>query len=314
MALPYVVLDDLEPVRIGSMDLTDGSVMSAAGGIRSTVGDLLTWGNALLPVFRNIETPLAVLDTIFSGRSIMSSTTASDELYAMGFVKIMTPAQVGKLGVNPSLVDAMPVIGASSKPQQVFYHSGAVTGYNHCFMLVPESQSVIVVLTNSIAQGDTPGWVAQALLQAVLNEKHPLGLTQYAEQAAAKWRTTHQGIVETLEKDHKPHSPEPIHESLQGKYWHKTRALYLEIFQEDGALKFNINGKPEQEHALSHYSDDTFIFLPSADQRIRSGLFLYGPPAWLLHFKKDLSGRFTEIQWNMDSQSPLPEEFIREES
>ncbi|KAM6487871.1 beta-lactamase/transpeptidase-like protein [Trichoderma sp. SZMC 28011] len=312
VALPYVVLDDLTPVRVGSYDLTDGSAMAAAGGIRSTVGDLLTWGSALLSVFRNGETPLALLDAVFSGRSFMNSTATPDELYTMGFVKVMTPAQIGTLGLNPSLVDAMPLIGTNSKPQQVFYHSGALTGYNHCFILVPESQSVIVVLTNSISQGETPCWVAQSLLQAVLNEKHPLDMTKYAEQAAAKWRTIHQGIAEALEKGRKPNSPEPIHELLLGKYWHKTRAIYLDVFQENGILKFNINGKPEQEHVLSHYRDDTFVFLPSADQRIRNGLFLYGPPSWLLHFKKDSSGNFTEIQWDMGNNTPFPEKFIKE--
>ncbi|PNP58079.1 hypothetical protein THARTR1_02237 [Trichoderma harzianum] len=314
LALPYVVLDDLTPVRIGAVDLTDGSAMSTTGGIRSTVGDLLTWGNALLSVFRNGETPLALLDAVFSGRSFMNSTATPDELYTMGFVKVMTPAQIGTLGLNPSLVDSMPMIGTSSKPQQVFYHTGALPGYNHCFLLVPESQSVIVVLSNSISQGETPCWVAQSLLQAVLNEKHPLDMTHYAEQAAAKWRTIHQGIADALEKDRRPDSPEPMHERLLGKYWHKTRAVHLDVFQKDGAFKFNINGKPEQEHVLSHYSDDTFVFLPSADQRIRNGLFLYGPPSWLLHFKKDSSGSFTEIVWDMGSHTPFPEKFIREES
>ncbi|KAL6810541.1 beta-lactamase/transpeptidase-like protein [Trichoderma camerunense] len=314
LALPYMILDDFTPVRVGNMDLTDGSIMSSAGGIRSTVSDLLAWGNTLLSVFREGEAPLALLDTVLSGRSFINNTVTSDELYAMGFAKVTTPAQFGKIGFNSGLVDAMPVIGTSSKPQQVFYHSGAGAGYGHCFMLVPDSQSAIVVLTNSVSQGDTADWVAQSLLQAVLNEKHPLDLTQFAEQAAAKWRTIHQGIVEALEKGRKPDSPEPTHENLQGKYWHKTRALYLEIFQEDGTLKFNINGKLDQEHVLSHYSDDTFVFLPSADQRSRSGLFHYGAPAWLLHFKKNSSGNFTEIQWNIDSQSPFPEKFIREES
>ncbi|KAL7784709.1 beta-lactamase/transpeptidase-like protein [Trichoderma afarasin] len=275
LALPYMILDDFTPVRVGNMDLTDGSIMSSAGGIRSTVSDLLAWGNTLLSVFREGEAPLALLDTVLSGRSFINNTVTLDELYAMGFAKVTTPAQFGKIGFNSGLVDAMPVIGTSSKPQQVFYHSGAGAGYGHCFMLVPESQSAIVVLTNSVSQGDTADWVAQSLLQA-------------------------------------PDSPEPIHENLQGKYWHKTRALYLEILQEDGTLKFNINGKLDQEHVLSHYRDDTFVFLPSADQRSRSGLFHCGAPAWLLHFKKNSSGNFTEIQWNIDSQSPFPEEFIRE--
>ncbi|KAL7952032.1 beta-lactamase/transpeptidase-like protein [Trichoderma barbatum] len=312
LALPYMVLDDMTPVQVGKMGLTDGSVMSSAGGIRSTVSDLLTWGNSLLSLLRGEETPLAFLDTILSGHSFINSTAASDEVYTLGFAKVITPAQFGKIGFNSMLLDAMPVIGTSSNPEQVFYHSGAGAGYNHCFMLVPGSQTVIVVLTNSVSQGDTADWVAQSLLQAVLNEKHPLDLKPFAEQAASKWRGIHRDITEALEEGRMPDSAEPIHEALLGKYWHKSRAFYLEIQSEDGTLKFNINGKPEQEHVLSHYSNETFIFLPSADERLRSGLFHYGPQAWLLHFKKYFSGRFTEIQWNIDSQSPLPEKFVRE--
>ncbi|KAK1256369.1 hypothetical protein MKX07_008628 [Trichoderma sp. CBMAI-0711] len=48
LALPYMVLDNRTPVQVGKMGLTDGSIMTSAGGIRSTVSDLLTWGNTLL--------------------------------------------------------------------------------------------------------------------------------------------------------------------------------------------------------------------------------------------------------------------------
>ncbi|KAL6881405.1 beta-lactamase/transpeptidase-like protein [Trichoderma novae-zelandiae] len=317
LALPYMVLDDKTPVQVGKMGLTDGSIMTSAGGMRSTVSDLVIWGNALLSRFRDDEEArLALLDTVLSGHSFINSTATSDELYALGFAKVVTPAQFGKIGFNSMLMDAMPVIGAGAKPHQVFYHSGAGAGYNHCFMLVPGSQSVIVVLTNSVSQGDTADWIAQSLLQAVLDEKQAVDLTPFAEQAAAKWRATHQEIVDALEKERKPDSPEPRHDNLVGKYWHKSRALHLEVsLHEDGALKFNINGQPDQEHVLSHYGNDTFIFLPSADQRLRSGLFHYGPPTWLLHFdQQDASGQFMEIQWNIDSQAPFAEKFAREES
>ncbi|EHK16463.1 uncharacterized protein TRIVIDRAFT_40363 [Trichoderma virens Gv29-8] len=201
LALPYMVLDDSTLVQVGKMGLTDGDVMTSAGGMRSTVGDLLTWGNSLLSLFRDDETPLASLNTILSGHSFINSIAVSDEVYALGFAKVITPAQFGKISFNPSLLEAMPVIGAGSKPEQVFYHSGAGAGYNHCFMLVPGSQSVIVVLTNSVSQGDTADWVAQSLLQVILNEKHPLDLKPFAERAAAKWRRTHHEMTEALEKD-----------------------------------------------------------------------------------------------------------------
>lgn len=314
LALPYMILDDQTPVRVGKMDLTDGSIMTSAGGIRSTVDDLLSWGNTLLSVFRDEEPPLASLGTVLAGRSFINSTSTSDELYAMGFAKVTTPAQFGKIDFNPGLVDVMPVIGANSPPEQVFYHNSAGAGYDHCFMLVPGLQSVILVLTNSISQGDTADWIGQLLLQAILDEKHPVDLELFAERAAANWRGTHQGLVDALEKGRKPNSEEPPHQALEGKYWHNSRAFYLEVLQEGGVLRFNLNGKPEQVHKLSHYADDTFVFLPPAEARLRSGLFHYAAPAWLLHFKRHGDGKFTEVHWDMDTQSPFRERFLREQS
>ncbi|KAM0276626.1 hypothetical protein ACHAQH_006535 [Verticillium albo-atrum] len=314
LALPYMVLNNQTSVQIGKLDLTDGHIMSSAGGIRSSVEDLLSWGNRLLSVFRDEELSLASLDAVLAGRSFINSTSTWDELYAMGFAKVTTPAQFGKIGFNPSLIDAMPVIGASSLPEQVFYHSSAGAGYNHCFMLVPGSQSVIIVLTNSVSQGDTADWISQLLLQAVLDEKQPIDLEQLAERAAIRWRGMHQKLVDDLEKGRRPGSEEPSHQDLKGKYWHKSRAFYLEVLQEDGVLTFNLNGKPEQVHKLSHYSDDTFVFLPSDEVRLRSGLFHYAAPAWLLHFKKGGDGKFTEVLWHIDTQSPSPEVFSRKRS
>lgn len=151
----------------------------------------------------------------------------------MSFARVITPAQFGKMGFSPSLIDAVPMIDTGSKPEQVFYHSGAGAAHNHCFMLIPGSQSVIVVLTNSVSQRGTADWVAQSLLQVILNEKHPLDLKPFSKRAAAKWIVAHQGIMEALEKGRKPDSAEPMHESLQDRYWHTTRAFYLEILQED---------------------------------------------------------------------------------
>lgn len=147
-----MVLDNLTPVRVGKIDLTDGSIMTFGGDVRSTVGDLLTWGNTLLSIFRDEEPPLASLNTVLSGHSFINNTIQPDEIYAIGFAKATTPAQFGKVGFNPSLVDTIPIIGGTSMSEQVLYHSSAGAGYNHCFMLVPGSQSVVVVLTNSISQ------------------------------------------------------------------------------------------------------------------------------------------------------------------
>lgn len=80
-------------------------------------------------------------------------------------------------------------------------------------------------------------------------------------------------MADTLEKERIPDTQKPLYEDLVGTFYHPTRAVYIEVFETDGQLKFNLNGRSDQEHVLSHYHHDTFVFLPTAEERIRRVLF-----------------------------------------
>ncbi|KAI8960370.1 beta-lactamase/transpeptidase-like protein [Daldinia sp. FL1419] len=311
-ALPYLVLDDKSPSKVTNLSSMSGTLMSPAGGVKSTLHDMLTWGRTILSLFHGKEPAIKGLGTILSGHSFLRKAHGFDELYGLGFAKVITPAQFGKIGFNPSLLEeGMPDIGTGSRPYQIFYHNGAITGYNTCFMLIPELQAVITVLTNSISLGDTADWAAQTILQAVLEVPSPRDLQPLAERAAEKWSTIHKTMAKTLEEGQTPGTKEPSHSELLGTYWHTTKVMSLEVFEDGGSLKFNINGKSTQEHTLSHYHHDSFIFLPTADERVRRGLFHYSANAWLLHFERGPKGGFSKIVWNMDAQTDKGEEFTR---
>ena len=320
-ALPYMILADKTAVRVADTPLLDGELMASAGGIRSNVNDLLKWGDILLSTFRqdNDDPPrLKGLDMVLSGHSFINKKASTDELYAFGLAKVTTPSQFGKIGFNVGLVDKMPMLGHLGPRETMFYHSGGLTGYNHCFMLVPGHQAVIVVLTNSIAHGDAADWVAQTLLQAVLGVKKPVDLRPYAGEAAESWKGIHQNMAKELEKGRRTGTKEPSHAHLVGTYRHETGALHLQVSksEEDGTLRFNIDGPTDQEHVLSHYHDDTFIFLPSsADDRLSRGLFHYGTAAWLLHFtRSNITGEVDRIVWHLDDQDPAGQIFVKETS
>ncbi|KAF2973175.1 hypothetical protein GQX73_g430 [Xylaria multiplex] len=311
-ALPYLVLDDKSLARTGDLSLTDGELMSPAGGIRSTVRDMLSWGNSLIAAFQDDGSPLFSMDAVFSGQSFLKKSATVDELYSLGFVKATTPAQFGIIGFNPGLVNSMPIIGGSPG-HQVFYHNGAMPGYNNCFVIIPNLDIVIIVLTNSISQGDTADWAAQALIQAVLDTESTVDIVSFAEQASTKWRTKYARISNILNAQRIPDTDEPSRRDLVGIYYHSTGALYLEVYEdEQGVFMFNINGLQSQAHVLSHYHYDTFVFLPSADERILRGLLHYGTHSWLLSFKKNAQGEVERIIWRLDEQDTTQGEvFIR---
>lgn len=139
-ASPYIITDDGDPVRIADVPLLDGTTMSPAGGVRSSAHDMLIWAKSLMAGFRGAPSPLHRVEDVLSGYAFTNRSSGFDELYALGLAKVTTPTQFGKMGFNPSLVDQMPLIGADGPPTSIFYHNGAMPGYNHCLMISPASR------------------------------------------------------------------------------------------------------------------------------------------------------------------------------
>ncbi|KAI6353507.1 hypothetical protein MCOR25_008956 [Pyricularia grisea] len=76
-------MNDKLPVRTAQdLGMMSGSLMSPAGGIRSPVRDLLTWGCTLLGPFRNEGGLSRELGDLLSGHNILNSSRTSDKLYA----------------------------------------------------------------------------------------------------------------------------------------------------------------------------------------------------------------------------------------
>jgi CubicO group peptidase (beta-lactamase class C family) len=312
-ARPYLVTDEMVRVQISDVTITDGILMSSAGGVRSNVHDMLIWANALMAGFRGEQSPIHLVEEILSGHIIMNKTSGFDELYALGFAKVTMPTQFGKMGFNPALLDVMPLIGTGYEPTSVFYHNGAMPGYNHCLMLIPSHQVAIVVLTNSVSHGDIADWSAQTILQAVLAIEPQVNLLPFAEAASRKWKTRYKTMVETLEKERIPDTPEPPHRILAGKYRHVAFDISLDVYEENDTLKFRINGKESQVHILQHYNHNTFCFLPSAEERIRRALFHYTAPSWLLHFQVSEKGEAASVKWNLGNKVSDGEIFLKVE-
>lgn len=316
IAQPYNILADKTPVLVKNNPPLDDDVMASAGGIRSTSSDMLKWGNALLALTgrepKEAEAKSS-LDDLFAGHSFLSTSAKSDDVYGLGWAKAVTPADLNRIGSNSGLVKSMPQIGSGSgRYYRVLYHSGAIPGYQTFIALIPQLKAVVVVLTNSIPQGGAADWIGQVLVQATLGDDEPKDITAYAREAAETWRGEYQVMKNDLAKSRKPDEEPPPSSALVGTYVHSTNELYLEVFEAQGELRFSIGGRPEQTHTLSHHANDKFSFFPASDdERLSRGLFHYDTETWLLDFKNNINGKYTEIQWAVDGEGPDPESFLR---
>ena len=304
IAHPYMVGEDGNLFRMNDIAMLDDNALSPAGGIRSNIDDMLKWAKELVDTSHGSSPKLANLDKILSAHAILERKSGFDELYTLGLAKVTTPATFGKMGFNVTLLDKMPLIGEESQSELVFYHNGALPGYNHCFMMVPRTKTAIVVLTNSLSRGDTADWIAQVLLQAVMGFTPSIKMTESARQAANVWKGKYDTMKKNLDEKRVSDTPEPAHKDLFGTYHHSTGALKLEVFEIDQTLKFRINGLDSQLHTLLHYNYDTFSFMPSAEERNKRGMIQYAMDSWLIQFQRDAGGTIVSLKWNLDKDVP----------
>ena len=80
--------------------------------------------------------------------------------YTLGWAMVRLPAALGALGGNADLVEKMPQIGQDLpvKPS---------------INLLPETNSAIIVLVNTLANQDPADWIGQAFLEALVNVPKP---------------------------------------------------------------------------------------------------------------------------------------------
>jgi hypothetical protein len=81
------------------------------------------------------------------------------------------PGQGGLVGVNSyESPGGLPAIARGiPKPTRLVYHNGAMAGALSAVYLHPETQTGVIVLSNTFALCDTPDWIAQLLIEVILD-------------------------------------------------------------------------------------------------------------------------------------------------
>lgn len=123
----------------------------------------------------------------------MMSPSYHETSYGQGFARTKLPGPLSAVGLNglwlPGPVGApkgFPPIGKGATPQLVVYHQGSTPGVLAAYHLFPESQSAVVVLSNTLALVDNAGWVRQLLLEIVLDVPHKNDYLQIIKDTAKR--------------------------------------------------------------------------------------------------------------------------------
>ncbi|KAH8658544.1 beta-lactamase/transpeptidase-like protein [Ilyonectria robusta] len=313
----YNALDDATPVRIPSPKLGDNGVGGASGGLRSCASDLIRLYSSFLTSFNHeFETdqtltpgsPLKQVSHLMSAKVPMFKTARNEISYGLGWARVQLPNTLGHIGLNGRLMPGgMPVVGRGVPSQLVLYHQGTLPGALAVVLLVPETESVILVMSNCLSLTDVPDWVSQMVLEVVLGVPalERIDFLRYAESSIAANLQWHSCIVGGLEQG-RSGAMEP-HMDLKlyvGTYIDDIGVFKNVVTLENGKLSWAFQGLDSEKFELAHYDGDKFTWLQPRNVLSRRGRWVLGndkdPAFWIADFRSNERGNVTTLLWRHD--------------
>ena len=239
----YMALASGTPARTERPSVVDDKIMFGAIGINSCVKDLLVFygdmmragADQLAHGTTSTEgSPFRQVPTLLSSQMPLPESSLLERSYALGLFRTQLPQTMLASTMNSGRLPHPPVVARGSPSQLVLYHGGNSAASQNWVILLPKTQSAVVVLTNTMANCDAANLIACMLLEVLLDspQKHDyeelsrIGSKRGVEQ----WRDLH----DYLEKMRIPGThPKPLI-PYTGKYWNHVGNWHIEVYLEEG--------------------------------------------------------------------------------
>lgn len=309
VAKPHYVKDDGTLGLLPWPDLSEDTLMGPAGCLWSTVPDMLKWARAVLGSTdpngggAGEAAVLKEMDTITAHQTQLTQQGLSENTYGYGWSRLSMPSPMYGF-MSPNGADNGSVLGQASVRRLMLYHGGQVTGYLTTLCIFPESQSAIVVFSNTQALGDASDWTAQAIMQELFQLRPEVDIVKLADMKAKYARETYSRLMEDYEQKRKPGGPSENLKDKFGRYRNEGLELYIDIretHRKDKAGEFTLNGMDTQLHYLEHFRGSTFGFPPESreEQESRCMVDYVAYEQLLLTFERQDDGDYNRLRWLM---------------
>ncbi|KAI9723947.1 MAG: hypothetical protein M1812_000665 [Candelaria pacifica] len=308
----YSVLDDRTPCQVPSPKLGDNTLLAGAGGVYSCVNDLLRlYKNFFTAAETQIQQSTTSSSnslfkqcpTLISAQNRMPGGSLREHTYGLGWVRTQLPGRLGLLGVNASLVTTMPTVGQGSESRLCIWHQGNMPASGSLVYTFPETETVIVVLQNSLALNDTADWVGQLLVETVFNADHKNDYLKLARESANATLRVMPDIAKELEKDrvlgtqHKP-----LH-LYAGTYVSTLESFHIQVSERNNKLQMAFQGLESEAYDLQHYHYDTFSWHMTYNEASKRGRLIadYAASYYLFGFGGTEEGKVNLLFWELET-------------
>lgn len=190
-AEPHMPDSSRRPVEVKRpVNMTGKFDLGPAGGMCSTVPDMLIWGNEVLRCLKEDAdgpatkpSPLQEVPTLVAHHAVVGTSGIAENSYGLGWGRVSLPSSgLGSLSINGPSTGR--VIGSSSKPRLVLHHGGLCGGYLASICIVPDDELVVIAFSNGYGFGDITDWAMQAVLQEALDLSQKIDFLEAAKKHA----------------------------------------------------------------------------------------------------------------------------------
>lgn len=167
-------------------------------------------------------------------------------------------------------------------------------------------------MTNSLALCDTPDWVAQLILEEILQvpEKNDyVAAANTAVQSTLAWYP--KVTTELNEKQQKNTSSRNL-QAYVGTYWNEINTMKMVVTIDDGQLHYAVQDLDSEKYPLVHYENDVFSWLRPRNEYAARGRWVdQGAEFWLIKFGVGANDNIDRLNWVHDMEVTEGESFFK---
>jgi len=346
VALPYNILSDGTPFQIPFSEASSDTIMFSAVSVRTTMADILQlYGamlerlGALVPGGTSNETkdagvlskwyrfvtgsgssttttdasptnPIKQAHQLFRPHSVRSSNTLYEQTSALGWNRTQLPGRL-EFGWNSSNVAAMPLFGKGYPEKLALWHGGNMPGSTVAAILLPETQTAIVVMQNSLGLCDAADLTAQLLLDCLFLDQPQHDYVALAKEATKNGASRMEKVAEQLEQERESGTDHRPLEEYTGIYENAIKNWVIHIgLDESGELFLRFQGRLDEEYKLRHYNYDVFAWNLSYDETVKRAQYCRPHTFYRFYFESQ-NDRISFLRWHHDPNVAEGEVFTR---
>ena len=291
VSTPYMALDDATPVPIPQTPVSASTLNGAAGGIRSCVQDLLVLYKAVLTacidqfetgntsiensVFKNLTQTMSPHSQL-PGHSLREST------YGYGWIRTQLPNQMCRISPNIELLGEGHILGEGAPPKLLISHYGSMPGTFCGVNLFPETESFLVMLSNSTPMCDSADWFTQLLTQTLFDFPKKIDYPHWVKRSVEAERAWYSKVADELELARRPDTEPKQLDNYVGVYVSGERYFMIVIKVKNEMLVMSFQNRKDEEFELRHYEYDTFCWLQPRNDLVKRARNVLQPAKYYL--------------------------------